>query len=184
MRTIFIYHPKSGDRVFATKIATSMAIIQWDNGCRHISGEIAVLNYETAKPNYHWRQAAKRVAADIVNIVGGITYDEGGTIVLIVPTHQWSQADRIMRMVRPYSDLDEDEKNSGAGHLAGGASLVEVGGKLIFQPTHTEPARVTIEREGSRFMVLGDENRYCGEISSPWSVKEILGVCRETQSQE
>lgn len=84
----FIYHPRSGDRVFAWADHPEIGVINWDNGCRHVVGG-AHLSVVAVHPGKWWRDQATTVAAALVQAAGGIAWDDQGKVSLILP-ERWA----------------------------------------------------------------------------------------------
>lgn len=99
--TAFIYHPRSGDRIFATNVhgGTGIVLVRWQNGCAHVVGGVH-LTWGTACPGQHWRNDARAIATHVVNSFGGVAWDDQGIIHLIVPHGTSGVADRLMRATR------------------------------------------------------------------------------------
>jgi hypothetical protein len=107
----FVYCPKSGDRVFAEKPHTTISILRWSNRCRHVIGGCH-LSYAAANAGSWWRTQAVRLATAIVDSVGGIAWDEQGTVHLIVPAPSAYQADRLVSRASPKTSSDERLENA------------------------------------------------------------------------
>lgn len=67
------------------------------NGSRVVEGDYAELVYSTVVPCRWWRDTARRVAEQIVQEVGGLAWDNQGSIHLIVPLEAALAAAGIMQ---------------------------------------------------------------------------------------
>jgi hypothetical protein len=74
----WIYRPKSGDRVFALKEHPHVKVARYDNGCRHVLGGVHISEF-TAEPGRHYRNSARKMLGEWVNLRGGVAWDERGT---------------------------------------------------------------------------------------------------------
>lgn len=91
----FIYQPKSGDRVFASR-PSSLHLIRWGNGCRHIVNATR-LTYFAAGSGQWWRDSARAMATCIVDATGdGVAEDDQGTIRLYVAPKNALRANQLM----------------------------------------------------------------------------------------
>jgi hypothetical protein len=84
MTTVFIYQPTTGDRVFASRPNQFVRVVEWQNGCRHVTGGVH-FSWQTATAGRHWRGPAVAMATAIVAAVGGVAWDENGVVHLVVP---------------------------------------------------------------------------------------------------
>lgn len=141
--SVWIYRPRSGDRVRALVGSPQVGWVEHPNGCRHVVGDLVHLTYEAARPGRWWREAARMAAAEIVSALrGGAAWDEQGRIHLLVVREQADEADRVMQTVRPYADAAEDRRNAGALFRAGVAEMALVEGHLEILPSAgCSPAR-------------------------------------------
>jgi hypothetical protein len=78
--------------VFAHKRSAGIAVVLYDNGCRHVCGgrritlDVDVDPAGIDRPDLRgWRADARALASATVDIGGGIAWDDRGTISLIVP---------------------------------------------------------------------------------------------------
>lgn len=134
----FVYCPKSGSRVFASAPTSGIVTVRWNNGSLHVAGGVR-LTYPAAAPGHWWRDVARKVATAIVTDtrhggtgprLGGVAYDEQGTITLIVPEGTAATVDRLMRAAArhalrrvgggPEHYADASEENAVAILLDGG----------------------------------------------------------------
>lgn len=90
MKTSFIYKPKAGDRVFAFKPAASVAVLEYQNGCRHIVAP-GVLSHAGD------RTLIRRVFAALVEARGGIAWDDRGLVYYAGPA-LLAAADALVRL--------------------------------------------------------------------------------------
>jgi hypothetical protein len=187
MTTTFIYAPRSGDRVFAARPADDgiPAIVTWPgNGCRHLIGGVH-LAYEASAPRRHWRDAARRMASLIIDAVGGVAWDDRGTIHVAVPRESAGSADRWMRAARaaalgdhPVTErLDWATLNEASLALAGAGSVYVPG------PGRDDRARATIARDGDRWRVTvtDRDGEVAGVVTAPasWGPPDVLGPAVE-----
>jgi hypothetical protein len=184
---VFIYCPRSGDRVIAARPAADgiPAIIGWGNECRHVVGGIHLV-YEAAAPRRHWRDAARQMAAIIVDAVGGVSWDDRGTIHLCVPRESAGTADRWMRATRAAAchdlpvgpGLDWPDLNAVSLTLAGAGSVYVPG------PGRDDRARAVVARDGDRWRVtVTDRDGQCvGVVTAPasWGPPVVIGPAVET----
>jgi len=88
LQKFFSYVPRSGSRVISFKFNDYVAI----SGIRAgtvVAGNLAVLQFYTAVPGEHYcRYEAHRLCEEIIDLVGGLAEDDGGTITLAVPSHK------------------------------------------------------------------------------------------------
>ena len=84
----FIYHPRSGDRVFETGDLSRLIVIRWENYSRHVLGGTEFAVDAQGRP----RNWARRGAAEAVEEYGGLAWDEQGTIHAVVPEAYRSEA--------------------------------------------------------------------------------------------
>jgi hypothetical protein len=129
---VFVYHPRSSDRVFACWVEGIglPTVITWQNGCRHVVGGTHLV-YESAEPRAHWRYDAERMARRIIDMTGGIAWDDQGTIHLVVPSPAAWQVDRWMRAAKAASvgdaaDVCEHDRNVAAMVITGAAPLEHI----------------------------------------------------------
>lgn len=121
--TVFIYTPRTGDRVVACRPINGVVVIEWTNRCRHVVGGVE-LSYDAAEPKRWWRNVACTMAEAIVQATGGIAWDDRGTINLIVPDGLAFEADQRMRSARPPRPArDEDSRNEARQVVAGAAKI-------------------------------------------------------------
>ncbi len=80
----FVYHPTTGDRVFAHRPHPELVVVRWANGCRHVVGGVHVMVDAPGR----LREATRLVTTGLVNHDGGIAWDDCGRIHAIVPPHQ------------------------------------------------------------------------------------------------
>jgi hypothetical protein len=182
---VFIYCPRSGDRVIAARPADDglPAIATWQNGCRHVIGGVHLV-YEAAAPRRHWRAAARRMAEIIIDAVGGVSWDDRGTIHLCVPVSAAATADRWMRAAGMaaldtlYADIEPERRNQAALALVGAARVWLPG------PGRDDRARAVVARDGDRWRVtVTDRDGQCvGIVTAPesWGAPEVLGPAVET----
>jgi hypothetical protein len=185
---IFVYAPRSGDRVIAARPADDglPAIIAWPgNGSRHVIGGVH-LAYEASAPRRHWRDAARRMASIIVDQVGGVAWDDRGTIHLVVPRASAGTTDRWMRATRaaalgdhPVAErLDWPDLNAVSLALAGAGSVYVPG------PGRDDRARATIARDGDRWRVTvtDRDGEVAGVVTAPaaWGPPVVIGPAVET----
>jgi len=85
MTAHFIYHPRSGDRVFAHKTAHGIFVVKYDNGCRHVVGGVHVALCAGDRHTGAWRTDARALARATVDVAGGIAWDDRGDIHFIAP---------------------------------------------------------------------------------------------------
>jgi len=82
---VFIYQPRSGDRVFAcNNDVPSIIVLKWDDGCRTIVGGHH-LELRCAEPKRWCRAAARRLFSEVVAYSGGIAWDDQGVVHIISP---------------------------------------------------------------------------------------------------
>lgn len=104
---VFIYCPKSGDRVLrehgasatAHKAHPDLAVIRWQNGSRHVIGGVHLI-YEASQSGRWWRTAARTMATALIHVAGGIAWDEQGAIHLVVPVPSAYRVDEMMDAAR------------------------------------------------------------------------------------
>lgn len=82
----FIYCPRSGSRVFAEMATPTVTIETLGNNSKVSSGGVT-LRFTTSIPKAHWRTAGRLMAARLIDEVGGIAWDEQGTLFMVVPLH-------------------------------------------------------------------------------------------------
>ena len=131
---VFVYCPKSGDRLLAENIrhGDDIVAVQWSNGSRHVVGGVH-LQYQCAAPGAaYWRTEARELARAIVAATGGIAWDDRGDISLIVPVRSAAAAaDRLMRAARPAAAHSWQEDDANVVRLVeAGWGLELVGGQL------------------------------------------------------
>jgi len=126
----FIYQPRSGDRVFVEYPGPHIAIVKYSNGCRHVVGGVK-LEWFTAEPLRHWRIPATRALRELVqSFQEGIAWDEGGRVFAIVPPSRMETVLHFMRLIRPYEDREEDERNLGQVFRQGYAHIQYYDGRI------------------------------------------------------
>lgn len=126
MRT-FVYQPRSGDRVFAQKEASSVTVTLFANGSRVVEGDYVELAYNAAAPGRWWRDTARRVAEQIVQAVGGLAWDNQGSIHLIVPPAAALTAASIMQAAGGEDLQWEDRVRAASGATAQEGRLLQAG---------------------------------------------------------
>lgn len=83
--SVFIYRPKSGSRVFSENPNRHIRVTTWGNGCKHVEGGVH-LSWNAAAQGNNWRQEGRVLMDRIVMAVGGVAWDEQGTLSIVVPT--------------------------------------------------------------------------------------------------
>lgn len=101
----FVYCPLSGDRVFAAEKHPAIQVIRWTNGCRHVVGGIH-LEWEAADSGHWWRGRGAVALTAIVRAVGGIAWDDQGTLHAILPRQTAWKAAEVMFAVSEKRDGD------------------------------------------------------------------------------
>jgi hypothetical protein len=142
-KSIFIYHPKSGDRVFAEHPGDHVAITTWENGCRHVDGDIVELIFEAASPGAHWREAAKRAAGEMLALIGeGIAWDDGGVIHIAVTVAHAERVLGVMTVLAKVVNPHHSPGNLERMFLAGCAEIRQDGAASAFRlsPIPASPA--------------------------------------------
>jgi hypothetical protein len=78
---IFIYQPKSGDRVFAVAHTDSIRVWRWRNGCRHVVGGYRVV----VRPQGRRDERANLVGmlSSLIQRFGGVAWDEQGCLTVV-----------------------------------------------------------------------------------------------------
>jgi hypothetical protein len=184
---VFIYCPRSGDRVIAARPAADgiPAIIGWGNECRHVVGGIHLV-YEASAPRRHWRDAARQMASLIIDAAGGIAWDDRGTIHVAVPRESAGSADRWMRATRAAA-LGEHPVSERLGWPdLNEASLAMAGVRAVYVPGpgRDDRARATIARDGDRWRVtIADrDGDVVGVVTAPsaWGPPVVIGPAVET----
>lgn len=187
MNAYFIYCPQSGSRVLAARPTTECVVVKWQNGCVHVAGDLVSLRYwtkacslEPGDGRCYWRNVAQEAARQVVEICGGVAEDHRGQLTLYVPRARAQRADHIMRLVRPYSDRSEDERNAAAGFREGAADIVfSERHEIAFQwrDSHSmdeSPVEVSMEGEGREVVARSGCNfetiRY-----KDWYPDEVVG---------
>lgn len=182
LTTHFIYRPKSGGRVLLEKQSPHAVIVLWNNGCRHVAGDVVLLAYEAAARGYHWRYLARRAACDIVGQTGGVAYDDRGTIVLIVPSVSAIGANRLMRSLAPRSPHEETEKQVNLTQLYR-AGRARVGEGLQLEPDEVGAGSACVtwrQLNNNNIEVMSDGVVL---IRSPWGIESVLGTPWVPQTQ-
>ena len=87
MKNIFVYCPKSGDRVFVSNPGPLMRVIGWANGSRHLQGDLVHIHWFAASSGNYWRDSAKDLAKAILSCWQGVAWDDQGQINLAVPRY-------------------------------------------------------------------------------------------------
>jgi hypothetical protein len=181
---VFIYCPRSGDRVIAARPAADgiPAIIGWGNECRHVVGGIHLV-YEASAPRRHWRDAARQMASLIIDAAGGIAWDERGTIHLCVPWLSAAEADRWMWAARAASLHDFPASPRISRELVNAASLALVGMGDIYVPGpgRDDRARAHVGRDDDdrwRVTVTDRDGQCVGVVTAPesWGAPEVIGA--------
>ena len=72
-KPMFVYRPRSRDRVFAENPNDDIVIVTWANGCRHIIGGVH-FSFETAEQKKYWRSEARIAAKLLIETCGGIAW--------------------------------------------------------------------------------------------------------------
>lgn len=87
MKIVFIYCPRSGDRVFATGAGNNIGIgvAEHPNGCRHVACT-HVISAQAAEMGRWFRAPARELVSRVVSRFGGIGWDECGTVCYAAPT--------------------------------------------------------------------------------------------------
>jgi hypothetical protein len=101
---IFIYTPKSGNRVTAVNTAMGGALITYCNQSHHALGFVELPVVATAMPTRHWRTAARHATKLIVEACGGVAWDENGDYRVAVPAFQFGLALDSLNEVQAYFD--------------------------------------------------------------------------------
>jgi hypothetical protein len=89
--THFVFCPLSGDRVFAERAAPSLVIVQWRNLSRHVYGGVK-LSY-CAVGAHNWVRLARTLTASVVRAVGGVAWQNGDMVNLVIPAEEAWNAD-------------------------------------------------------------------------------------------
>lgn len=97
MRAIFIYRPRSGDRVFVARATEQVRIVTWSNGSRHVLGAAHLRYFAAGQGPAYWRAEAVRTAKALIEALGGAAWDDRGTINLAVRPSSAFDAHAIMR---------------------------------------------------------------------------------------
>ncbi len=154
----FVYCPKSGDRMVAENIvpASDVYTIRWPNGSRHVVGGIR-LQYAVALPGEaYWHTPARVTARAVIAAVGGIAWDDGGVIDLVVPVRAAAAVDRLMRAARPAAAAAASEDDVNLARLvAAGWGLELVGGQLVVRSWQLPTLHEVAEPVGETVAVLG-----------------------------
>lgn len=146
----FIYQPRSGDRVISLVPSTAVAVLRYPNGSRHVLGGVT-LQYHASKSGEEgwWRDRARVLAAGLVDVYGGIAWDDCGTVCLTVPHAAAWAAHELMcaaGRTKPY----RADSPAGIALLTGGAARMVRGpyGPQIDQSSVADIAvkEVTITR--------------------------------------
>lgn len=88
LQKFFSYVPRSGSRVISFKFNDYVAISRIRAGTV-VAGNLVVFKFYTAVPGEHYcRYEAHRLCEEIIDLVGGLAEDDGGTITLAVPAHK------------------------------------------------------------------------------------------------
>lgn len=119
----FIYCPKSGSRIIAAMPNECIRVTRWQNGCQHVDGGV-LLAWYTSEPGQHWRANARCMASQIVRSVGGVAWDEQGTVCLVVPHRNAVEARDLMADTAIAAGLpdvlnEDDRRNNARLVLAG-----------------------------------------------------------------
>lgn len=79
---VFIYQPKSGDRVFTQQTTREIGVVKWENGCRHVVGGVHLW---WNRASCAWRIAARVVLKNLVEAFGGVAWDDRGEFHAVLP---------------------------------------------------------------------------------------------------
>jgi hypothetical protein len=189
---VFIYRPRSGDRVFAARAPEDAipAIVTWPgNGCRHVVGGVHLV-YEAAESRRWWWDCARRMAGLIVDAVGGVAWDDQGTIHLAVPWLSAAEADRWMLAARAASLHDFRASPRISRELVNAASLALVGMSDIYVPgppgrERDDRPRVHVGRDDDdrwRVTVTDRDGQCVGVVTAPaaWGPPDAWNPQEET----
>jgi hypothetical protein len=126
MGKTFIYKPRSGDRVFISLEGDEIGVLEYPNGCRHAVGGVH-LRLSTAEPDAYWRGAAIEAAKTAVSGIGqGVSWDDRGTIHMVVPVWAAYQVTKGMLKVAEATGIPFDKPGGleGAASALAGAALL------------------------------------------------------------
>lgn len=137
--SVFIYAPQSGSRIFAANPDNGVVLVTYPNGSAHVFGG-ELLSVFAATPKRYWRPEAREAAAAIVAAVGGVAFDQQGTISMVVPGVARARAAAIMATIGA-THLTAAEED--ALLLAGGCTLDE-GLKPVRPVCAVHPARMRV----------------------------------------
>jgi hypothetical protein len=190
MKPVFVYCPRAGTRVFAARASADglPTIITWrGNGSSHIVGGVH-LAYEAAEARRWWRDSARRMAGLIVDAVGGVAWDDQGTIHLAVPWLSAAEADRLMRAARAAALHDSPVGPEIGLELVNRASLALVGMGDIYvpgPPGRDDRPRVHIGRDDDdrwRVTVTDHDGQCVGVVTAPaaWGPPDAWNPQEET----
>ena len=120
----FIYTPKSGSRVFASKESKYVFTVRYTNGSYHVLGGVKIQFITCLPGKSYWREAAKVMAAMVIATYGGVAWDEKGVVIMVIPKAAAKQALGLMAMSQQaYTSYDANSAVSGdsiLNHLACG----------------------------------------------------------------
>lgn len=146
--SIFVYRPRSGDRVFAYLPTTEVGIVHWSNGCRHIFGGVHLTLCPGGQGSP--RLLARRLGEDLVTSHGGIAWDEQGVVHVVTTQAGAFRAVDHIRSLDTASLTMSSRPVVGSGlldprpqlYLQGRATLTAIGFEespvLVAPPTWTD----------------------------------------------
>ncbi|MBI3331476.1 hypothetical protein HYZ99_00775 [Candidatus Peregrinibacteria bacterium] len=141
----FVYHPRSGNRIFAQKVTASFAVITWANQSAHLAGDHVHLQWWTAAPCDHWRATARRALTEIVEQVGGVAWDDQGVVHVCAPLEDAIDVFQLMDQLDPLRDRyphENRQANLTVLFRASMARIVKREGGLQLEPSYVpQPSR-------------------------------------------
>ena len=142
MKAIFVYAPRSGSRIFSVYPTEKVVVATYVNMSCHVIGDVVEVRMQAARPGHWFRALATNFATQVVEAVGGVAYDDRGTVGCIVPQ------DAVPGVIERASELLPMGGNVDTASLwRQGAGKIE-GEGLIFLVTQS-PARARSIRVGT-----------------------------------
>lgn len=111
--SIFVYRPRSGDRVFAYYPTEEVGIALWGNGSRHVFGGVHLVLCPGGQGSP--RLLARRFTEDLVASHGGIAWDEQGIVHVVTARMGAFRAAAIIRQLDAANSMISPRPVDGSG---------------------------------------------------------------------
>lgn len=181
----WIYTPCSGSKIFAHSPCNEVVLVTYANGSHEVFHLGTALTWEAARQGSHFREPLRTLLGKLIPTIGGVAWDERGTVGCIVPRHLCSVVlDHVEALVEALGCHTEGVANRAKMVVADLAGYVYYNGKLKIDPLWVDPFEDLVLRyeeiDNPDYAAPPDPDseEYEEHVPKPTHIYEITGADR------